>query len=476
MQKNKFKLLIIVQWLLLPQLLLGQLHISANHRYLAHNNKPFLWIGDTAWELFHKLNVTDAEYYLETRAEQGFTVIQAVILSENNGLRTPNYYGERPLHNLNPETPNEAYFKHIDRLINKAEQLGLYMALLPTWGDKVKSNRPGQGPVIFNKENAYTYGKYLGKRYQNKPVIWMLGGDRNVADTTVVAIWKSMATGIQDSMGSNAIISYHPAGESSSSHWFHNESWLSFNSYQSGHARPYFPVYNFASYHYSIQPLKPFIDVEPAYEDIPIRFWDFIRWDGKAKLPNQVVDADGFIRNKEYFKQGYFTDYDVRVHAYWNILSGACGYTYGNNAIWQFFSAGDSTAIPCLYDWKTALHRPGAKSMSALKNLFELRSFAKLVPDTTMILSEYGKDSTYISAARANDYSFALVYAAIGQSLRIDLTGFKSTVRAQWYQPKDGRFLYIGEYSNRCPTTFTPPTQGRDQDWLLVLDEKKHFK
>jgi len=32
---------------------------------------------------------------------------------------------------------------------------------------------------VFNVDNAKIYGEYLGKRYKNKPIIWILGGDRH---------------------------------------------------------------------------------------------------------------------------------------------------------------------------------------------------------------------------------------------------------------------------------------------------------
>lgn len=54
--------------------LCAQISISENHRYLLRNGKPFFRLGDTAWELFHRLNKEQADQYLERRAEQGFTV------------------------------------------------------------------------------------------------------------------------------------------------------------------------------------------------------------------------------------------------------------------------------------------------------------------------------------------------------------------------------------------------------------------
>lgn len=116
----------------------GPLKVSDNKRFLVHENgKPFYWLGDTAWELFHRLNREEADKYLKNRAEKGFTVIQAVALAELDGVRDPNPYGEIPLENNDPTKPREAYFKHVDYIIDRAAELGLYIALLPTWGDKL---------------------------------------------------------------------------------------------------------------------------------------------------------------------------------------------------------------------------------------------------------------------------------------------------------------------------------------------------
>ena len=64
------------------------LKISKNGRYLEKNDgSTFVWLGDTAWELFHRLSREEADLYLKNRAEKGFTLIQAVVLAELDGLR-----------------------------------------------------------------------------------------------------------------------------------------------------------------------------------------------------------------------------------------------------------------------------------------------------------------------------------------------------------------------------------------------------
>ncbi len=159
----------------------GRLMVSENHRFLQfQDGTPFFYLGDTGWEFFHRLTYKEAEKYLENRRQKGFTVIQAVILAELDGLNTPNRNGDKPLIDNDPGRPNKAYFAFVDSLIRLAESKGIFIGLLPTWGDKVDKGGWGKGPEIFNPENAFAYGKFLGERYKNFPnIIWIGGGDRS---------------------------------------------------------------------------------------------------------------------------------------------------------------------------------------------------------------------------------------------------------------------------------------------------------
>jgi hypothetical protein len=61
---------------------LPRLRASENKRFLVTTaGRPLFWLGDTAWELFHRLDREQATRYLEDRARKGFTVIQAVALA-----------------------------------------------------------------------------------------------------------------------------------------------------------------------------------------------------------------------------------------------------------------------------------------------------------------------------------------------------------------------------------------------------------
>jgi hypothetical protein len=84
-----------------------RLKVSENKRFLVkEDGSPFFYLGDTAWELFHRLNREEADKYLDNRAKKGFTVIQAVAIAELDGHADPNPYGYLPLVELDPARPD----------------------------------------------------------------------------------------------------------------------------------------------------------------------------------------------------------------------------------------------------------------------------------------------------------------------------------------------------------------------------------
>ena len=173
------------------------LKVSDNRRFLVHDNgTPFFYLGDTAWELLHRCTLEETERYLADRAAKRFTVIQAVVLAELDGLHTPNRNGDLPLIDDDPTRPNEAYFAHVDAVVALAASLGLHIGMLPTWGDKW-NQKWGVGPEIFTPENARAFGAFLGRRYADAPIIWIVGGDRPIESETHLQIVRAMAEGLR---------------------------------------------------------------------------------------------------------------------------------------------------------------------------------------------------------------------------------------------------------------------------------------
>jgi hypothetical protein len=432
----------------LPLVHFGQtLKLSTDQRFIVkEDGSPFFYLGDTAWELFHRLNREEATRYLENRAEKGFTVIQAVVLAELDGLNTPNPYGEKPLINNDPTKPNEAYFEHVDFIVNKAAALGLFIGMLPTWGDKF-NKQWGVGPEVFTPQNAEVYGEFLGKRYLDKPIIWILGGDRNPADEEDQTITRAMAKGIAQGDGGNHLMTYHPQGGSQSATWFHQDTWLDFNMFQSGHGEPANPNYKMTTQTYQKQPVKPVLDGEPCYEDHPINW----------KATN-----------------GWFDAFDSRRAGYWSMLAGACGHTYGNHNIWQMWQPGRNPISIARTPWYEALDYPGAFQAGYMHRLFASRPWQKLLPADNLLTNAPNVGGKIVKAALASDGSFLMVYTPFGSNFSVDLSKMSaSNLQCWWYNPRNHTCILLKDMKNpKAVQLFDPPAdEEKGNDWLLVIDD-----
>jgi len=424
----------------------GFLTISENKRYIVkENGEPFFWLGDTAWELFHRSDKEEAAKYLKNRAAKGFTVIQAVVLAEFNGLSIPNAYGDIPLINNDPTKPNEKYFEHVDFIVNKAEELGLFIGMLPTWGDKF-NKRWGIGPEIFTGKNAETYGKYLGNRYKEKPIIWILGGDRIPEEDEDFEIINAMAEGLKKGDTGNHLITYHPMGEHSSSEFFHGADWLDLNMFQSGHGTLNNQSYKWVIKDYNTNPVKPVLNGEPCYEDHPIGW------------------------NPE---NGWFDDFDSRRDGYWCMLSGACGHTYGNHNIWQMLQKGYDPVSSARTPWNQALDYPGAFQAGYMKRLFESRPWQLLKPNQSIILKGPNEAGREIIAASASDSTFLMAYTPFGSNFSLSLTLIKGdSIKAWWFNPRNSTSIFINQMDKNSDMEFDPPFDEKlGNDWVLIIDK-----
>jgi hypothetical protein len=435
-----------------------RLRVSENKRFLVkEDGSPFFYLGDTAWELFHRLNREGAEKYLTNRAEKRFTVIQAVVLAELDGLKDPNPYGQTPLIDNDPTKPNEKYFEHVDWVVNKAQELGLYVGMLPTWGDKF-NKKWGVGPEVFTPENARVYGRWLGGRYKDKAIIWVMGGDRPIENDTHRAIINAMAEGLREGDGGSHLITFHPPGGQNSAKWFHGAAWLDFNMWQNGHADTV-PAWERIAQDYNRTPVKPVMDGEPIYEDHPIGF-----------------------KPKEF---GYSSAADVRRLAYWDTFSGAHGHTYGNHSVWQMYDKGRNPINGPVAPWHEVLDRPGASQMQFVRNLLESRPFLTRIPDPTLVVTKHvagtaadrptinpGAGLKRIVATRSSDGAYAMVYVPSSRPFEVEvgrISGGKA--KGWWYNPRNGKAEAIGEFEAKGRREFTPPDLGEMVDWVLVLDD-----
>lgn len=410
------------------------IQISPNRRYFVNKeNQPFFWLGDTCWPLFGQYSQQEAELWLESRARQGFTVIQAVLgWGGGTGFETklpgPNHFGQQPWLG-DPEHPNEAYFTYADYLLTVAEKLGLVLAMLPTWGYYVVEAQ------TFNIDNARNYGQWLGERYRDRPnLVWVNGGDR--IPTGREEVFRALAYGLRQGDGGIHLITYHPCGWRHSSQFFHQEDWLDFNMIETW--TEWTHLYEAVRADYGLVPVKPVVLGEPAYEDGP-----------------------------EY-PLGPITPLIVRRQAWWSFMAGGF-FTYGHNQNWRM----EPGFLSCL-------DSPGAEQMGLFRKIADMREWWRLVPDQSIFADGISSERTLNTAMRSEDSSFALVYLSSQCHVQLYLERILARrVKVTWVNPqtgeeRDGGIYLTGNNTGKAfpegfiRTPFTVP--GYWEDAITFLD------
>lgn len=379
---------------------------------LAH---PFFWLGDTQWQLFRDFSLEDAAWILKTRRRQGFNVIQVMLTGVGDGAR-PNIHGQQAWLNMDPSTPNPAYFEPVDAIVRMAREEGLILAIYLCHNTQKD---------FINQANARAYTQWVAQRYREQPhVIYAFVSDVPIADH--LGLIRELAGGVQGGGGDQHLISYHPdpVAPALSSGEIHSEPWLDFNMIQ---------TWNY-------------------YEGI----YGWVRRDTLRQPPKPVVMAEGaYEAGPEY---GYpVTPWLVRQQAYWSYLSGGF-HSYGHCDNWLLSS-----------DWKANLESPGAKQMTILKDVFSSLEWWNMVPDQGVLISQDIPGSTLNTAARASDGSWLAVYLHRSTTVSLDLgkLSARDKVSARWVDPRDGSTHPAGDFTIKDKPSFTTPAGW--EDGLLII-------
>ena len=434
----------------------GKLKVSANILYIIHENgTPFFWMGNTAWLLPERLNREEAEYFLTKDREAGYNVEQIQVL---NAIPTFNVYGQQA-NNMEFDFSKVSkpgvygYWEHLDYIVSVAEQNGIYIAMDCIWGSMLKH---------MDIKKAEALGKFLAQRYKDCPnIIWMIGGD--IRGDKSPEVWDAMARAIKK-IDKNHIMTFHPRGRTTSAWWFNDREWMDFNMFQSGHRRygqrngdgdytikdnTEEDNWRYVDMSFEKKPLRPVIDGEPSYEDIPQGLHDFSapRW----------------------------MDYDVRRYAYWAVFGGCFGHTYGHNSVMQFIRPGLNASFGAEKPWWEAMNDPGYNQMKYLKWLMLCLPFTERVADQSVIAGSNGERYDRNIATRGNDY--LLVYNYSGKPMDIDLTKISGKKKNVWWMnPANGTLTYVGEMDSKVHTFTYDAAYLRGSDRVLIaIDADKNY-
>ena len=393
--------------------------VSENGRYIVdQNDQPVFWLGTTQWQIFREYNLDEARTTIENVKSKGFVFIQAMLMGVGDGTQA-NIYGEKPWINDDPLTPNEAYFLHVDSVIQIARENDVIFSIT-LYHQRYRN--------CITLENARAWANWLSSRYKDVPnIVWSMTPE---AREEFIPILRELAAGLQEGDGGFHLITFKPDPAPYSSSFIHQEDWLDFNSMQTWNSREL--IYPMVSYDYSLEPVKPVLMAEGAYE-----------------------------QGSEY---GFdVTPLWVRRQAWYSYLAGA-HHTYGHNDSWRV-----------LPTWKEALDAPGAFQMGILKEIFlDLEEWWYLVPDQSILTSGGNTTGDLLNlAARHKDGKWIIVYLASKDTCSIDLSKIAAgdEVNASWIDPETGMSTIIGSFPNEGEESFITPDELTDA--LLLLKPVK---
>ncbi len=184
------------------------LKVSTDGRHLVdQNNVPFIITGESAWTMLTELSDSNVDTYLNDRQARGFNTIMVMLVVHGYpGFRNSpaDANGNKPFTTPgNFSAPNEAYFAHVDSVINKAGARGMLVLLAPAYmGYHCGNGVTPEGWCSEMLSNGTTvmqnYGAYVGTRYAGFPnILWLNGGDVNAGAYGATAVMEAVITGIK---------------------------------------------------------------------------------------------------------------------------------------------------------------------------------------------------------------------------------------------------------------------------------------
>ena len=404
------------------------LKASSDNRYITYNDgTPFFWNGTAAFSLLSMLTYGESQVFINNRDSLGFNVIMVNLIEK--------YYSDWPESNKDGNdcftgadfsTPNEAYFAHVDSVLDLALAKNMVVLLIPAYLGANDADGWRTDIAAATLTTMYEYGQYIGNRYKDYDnIVWCLGGDTN--PTTWEAKEDTLADGIL-SQDADAVFSLHGDSDDAMALDYGLDKWVDFNNVYS-----YVQLHPISREAWGLGGPVPFFELESQYEQ------------GVGGGPFAAYETDA---------------HGTRIQIYSTILYGARGHIFGNYPLWWFEDL-----------WNTTSGMLDSGSIGAMhaKNILTSRAWYLMIPDTASDIITSGAGTyaseSYALSAYASDSSFQISFLPTSRTIQLNAAKISGdSVIYKWFNPRTGDSTLIGTYG-KGTQEFTP---GSAQDWVLM--------
>lgn len=434
----------------------GGLTISTNGRFVKQTvplasggERPLVWVGDTSWSGPLRSSATQWTSYLTDRVNKSFTVLQTslpVDWMQTIGQQPRYVIGGTTQHAFNTEpcgsataephvNPmprsqscwNPAFWQAFEQKIFEANDKGLAVVIVGLMEGVIEKNAGGTW-CPPDLAVSRSFARNVAARFAGSFVIFSPGFDRSAApgkcssagDTTVRI--KDIG-GVIAAAAPRSLVTNHWAGAAPGNEilGLQDEAWLDVQLFQSGgNAANNLPRLSCRARQLALcvwNKSCPFSCpgvTEPA-PVAPLTTKPGIN--GESIYDGDAVDP---IHNA----------LNVRRTGYFSMMSGAMGYTYGTEGIYNWGVSG-STA-------PTGWARRSSRHMQYLGNFFRGITFRSLTTDGGLILTPQPIDEhRKLVLARGAAGTYLVAYLPDNPEIKINLNSFPGLrVPGRWVNPR----------------------------------------
>jgi len=442
-----------------PLLRHGSLRVSPTKRTLEYADKtPFFWLGDTWWMgLCGRLSWPgDFQLLTADRVRKGFTVIQIVAglypdmpPFDERGSNEAGFPWEEDYARINP-----SYFDMADLRIQWLVRSGLLPCIVGCWGYHL----PMLGIAKMKQ-----HWRNLIARWGAYPVVWCLAGeavmpyylseDKETDRNRQLAGWTELGRYVRETDPCHRLVAIHPTEIGRDQ--VEDDAVLDFNMLQTGHS-------GCASVSNTVAKVVAERDRKP---EMPIVVAE--------------VNYDGIIHG---------TQAEVQRLTFWTaMLSGAAGYTYGANGLWQVntrekpYGPSPHGANWGTTPWEDACRLPGSEQVAIGRRLLERYEWWTFEPHQEWVRPQGGAADVNAPFAAGIPGKIRVIYfyspsCPWSSDLIVEAIEPDTRYRAFFYDPRNGEEHDLGRVNPEPDGRWRIPVQPTLEDWVLVMENNSNLK